>query len=176
MTDEQTVEKQFTAIGWIRTFTGKKVTPMSLEPEMVDIRDIAHSLSRQCRYNGHTAGFISVAAHSIEVMKLTIERSPSLALEALLHDAAEAYLGDLVRPLKRHPDFQPVYMAAEQLAEQAIAEALNLEFPIPALVMECDNVRLMYEMEHIRDDLLHWDHPPHFEREFLRHYESLKRT
>ena len=108
---------------WLQTFTGKKIDLINPTREMVDIEDIAHSLSMICRYNGHCRDFYSVAEHSVMVeamgsqilLRREAERysgrlsappkptseivQQSLAL--LLHDAAEAYIGDLTTPLKR---------------------------------------------------------------------------
>lgn len=91
---------------WILTFSGERFYPFSPAPEEVKTKDIAHALANICRFNGHTRGFYSVAAHSVHVSRLV---PPEFALEALLHDAAEAYVGDMVRPLKRGlPAFEEV--------------------------------------------------------------------
>jgi len=82
---------------WIQTYTGKTFYPLSPSPEDIDIKDIAHALSMLCRYNGHTTEFYSVAEHS-QVMSLMVDHK--YALEALLHDAAEAYVSDVARPVK----------------------------------------------------------------------------
>ena len=108
---------------WLQTFTGKKIDLINPTREMVDIEDIAHSLSMICRYNGHCRDFYSVAEHSVMVeamgsqimLRREAERNsdrlsapPKLtseivqqSLALLLHDAAEAYIGDLTTPLKR---------------------------------------------------------------------------
>jgi uncharacterized protein len=93
---------------WIETFTGKKFYPFSPNPDDVDIQDIAHSLSNQCRFNGHTLRFYSVAEHCVHIASyLERHNAPfQICLAGLLHDAAEAYLGDVVRPVKQLlPDF-----------------------------------------------------------------------
>lgn len=82
---------------WIQTYTGKKFFPLNPRPEEVCIEDIAHALSMSCRYTGHTTEFYSVAEHSILASHFV---PPALALEGLLHDAAEAYIGDMASPLK----------------------------------------------------------------------------
>lgn len=69
----------------------------AMQPEDVDIRDIAHGLSMQCRYNGQCSRFYSVAEHSVAV---AAHCPPELRLAGLLHDAAEAYCGDIARPIK----------------------------------------------------------------------------
>jgi hypothetical protein len=86
----------------MRTFTGRDVDPLDLKRDDIDIRDIAHSLAMICRFNGHTQFHYSVAQHSVYVAARLAELygDRKLALAGLLHDASEAYLGDVVRPLK----------------------------------------------------------------------------
>lgn len=84
---------------WIQTYSGKKFYALDPQPEDVTIEDIAHSLSRMCRYAGHCNRFYSVAEHSI----LVAEYMPAeYQLAALLHDASEAYLVDIPRPFKSY--------------------------------------------------------------------------
>lgn len=82
---------------WMMTYTGKVYTPHEPKPEDIRITDVAHSLSMICRYGGHTRWFYSVAEHSVHVSHMV---PPAFALEALLHDASEAYVGDMIIPLK----------------------------------------------------------------------------
>ena len=82
---------------WIQTFSGIKFNLFNPSPDDILIEDIAHALSNLARFNGHTAKFYSVAQHSVYCALKAPER---LALAVLLHDAAEAYLGDIVSPLK----------------------------------------------------------------------------
>ncbi|AMV24559.1 hypothetical protein VT84_09200 [Gemmata sp. SH-PL17] len=83
---------------WVQTFTGRKFWPLDPRPEDVDVRDIAHALSLLCRFTGHSRTFYSVAQHSVLASQIV---PPESALAALLHDAAEAYMGDIARPWKR---------------------------------------------------------------------------
>lgn len=83
---------------WISTYTGRVFSLDRPSPEQVDIEDIARSLSKLCRFVGHCQEFYSVAQHSV-LVSLCIEEE-DLRLPALLHDAHEAYLGDVSRPLK----------------------------------------------------------------------------
>ena len=87
----------------IITRSGTPVNPYRLEEEMIRIDDIAHALSRLCRYNGHTEAHYSVAQHSIHVAQYLghVKFDDRLVFAALLHDAPEAYLGDMIRPVKR---------------------------------------------------------------------------
>ncbi len=84
---------------WIQTYTGKKFWIDNPLLTAICIEDIAHALSMQCRYAGHTKEFYSVAEHSIFVSQLLPDK---LKLAGLLHDAAEAYIGDITRPLKQY--------------------------------------------------------------------------
>ncbi len=88
---------------WIQTYTGRKFWPLDPRVEEIFIEDIAHALSLICRFGGHCRPFYSVAQHSVMVSRI-VAKGHELA--ALLHDAPEAYIGDMVRPLKQHmPDF-----------------------------------------------------------------------
>lgn len=91
--------------GYIRTYTGERVfihePEVTLREGAINVKDIAHALSLQCRYNGHCREFYSVAQHSVLASD---EASPIDKLWALLHDAPEAYMGDLVGPLKAKVD------------------------------------------------------------------------
>lgn len=88
---------------FILTYTGKVFSYDEIVPDMIDIRDIAHSLSQICRYTGHTRLFYSVAQHSLLVSE-KLPGGPAEKLVGLLHDAAEAYTNDLASPLKRWLD------------------------------------------------------------------------
>ena len=86
----------------IMTYTGKMFDPLQPDAERIDIHDIAHALSMLCRGNGHLRSFYSVAQHSINCMKEAKARgySERIQLACLLHDASEAYLSDITRPVK----------------------------------------------------------------------------
>src|SRR5262245_27549306 len=99
---------------WMQTISGRKFWPLDPRPEEVCIEDIGHALSLVCRFGGHCHTFYSVAEHSVRVSLLAEDMAKSsahwtdenirmIALSGLLHDAAEAYIGDMVRPLKRQP-------------------------------------------------------------------------
>lgn len=81
----------------VHTMTGKQVSIMTPDPDTLDIADIAHNLARINRFNGATKIPYSVASHSVWVSKTVPEK---FALSGLLHDASEAYLGDIIAPLK----------------------------------------------------------------------------
>jgi hypothetical protein len=88
--------------GWMETYTGKQFYPLKPRSEDVDAIDIAHALAHICRYNGHSKFLYSVAMHCCVLSDYVYRESndPHATLLALLHDASEAYCGDMVRPLK----------------------------------------------------------------------------
>jgi hypothetical protein len=94
---------------WIQTYSGRQFWPLDPRVEDVHLEDIAHALSNVCRYTGHVREFYSVAEHSVHV---SWSCEPEDALWGLLHDASEAYLADMARPVKQN---MPVYVAAERL-------------------------------------------------------------
>ena len=102
--------------GWIQTYTGKKFWPLDPRPEDVDIVDIAHALSMQCRFGGHCLRFYSTAEHSVYVS----HHCGSAALIGLLHDGSEAYLLDMLAPIK---EYMPDYKAAEKRCQAAVYRA-----------------------------------------------------
>lgn len=109
--------------GWITTFSGRKFWPLSPSSADVAIEDIAHALSMKCRFTGHTRHFYSVAQHSVLVAQVHEEfgtpadRSPWRLLAALLHDATEAYLPDVARPIKAD---LPGFMEIEGRVDAAV--------------------------------------------------------
>ena len=95
----------------MNTFTGKKFDPLNMTAEDVSIEDIAHALSLLCRGGGHLKYFYSVGQHSINCMKEAGARgwSKRVQLACLLHDASEAYIADIIRPVKVHlPDYYKI--------------------------------------------------------------------
>lgn len=94
--------------GWTQTFTGKQFWGMDARPEDIEIRDIAHALACINRYNGHTPVPYSVAQHSVLVSDHCDSKD---AFWGLMHDASEAYIGDMISPLKRH---MPQYIEVEE--------------------------------------------------------------
>lgn len=118
---------------WMQTYTGRAFYPMDPRVEDIDPLDVAHALSMLCRYGGHTRRFYSVAEHCVLMSQAV---SPENALWALLHDATEGYLGDVIRPLKRA---LPAYRAVEDRLMEVICDRFGLPPDCPAEVKLADN-------------------------------------
>ena len=127
--------------GFIGTFSGLRFWPLDPNPEKILIADIAHALAHQCRFGGHSSKFYSVAEHSVHVSQLCL---PEHALWGLLHDASEAYLVDLPRPLKLLPEFA-AYREAERRLQRAVAVRFGLAPEQPARVTAADDTMLWIE-------------------------------
>lgn len=128
---------------WLQTYTGIPFYPLDPRPGDINIEDIAHALSNICRYGGHCAKFLSVAQHSCIVSKLIPK---GMELWGLLHDASEAYLVDIPRPIK---EYLPDYHKIENACIKAIAEKFGLQLPIPEEVKIADNAVLKLERERL---------------------------
>ena len=122
---------------WIQTYTGKKFSLINPKPEDIDIIDIAYSLSRQCRFNGHTLFFYSVAQHSCLVSQNVSKENEKWGL---LHDAAEAYIGDIIKPLKHLLGGQ--LKTIEYNIQYCIAAKFGLTWIIPQEVFKIDQAIL----------------------------------
>jgi hypothetical protein len=162
--------------GWIRTYTGRWVSVIEPTADMIDIIDIAHSLPLVARFGGHTASMYSVGEHSLNVCAMLWRQygMADVALYGLLHDAPEAYLGDVVRPLKRA---LAEYVTLETRMTNAVGLALGLPLNYAGhpLVKEADEAMLVYEMATVRD--APWRVPPPadvIEQAFLERYEELR--
>ncbi len=126
-------------MSWIQTYTGRQFYPAEPRPSDIDIADIAHSLSLQCRFNGHCGVFYSVAEHCVRVSRAVDRRH---AMWGLLHDAAEAYVGDLPRPVKH---CLPEFSRIEDRLLRTIVEHFGLSWPMPEQVRLYDDVLLATE-------------------------------
>jgi uncharacterized protein len=127
---------------WMQTFTGKAFWPLDPRQDEICIEDIAHSLSCQCRYTGHTLRFYSVAQHSVLVSRLVPRED---ALWGLLHDASEAYLVDLPRPLKMMSRLGDEYRLIETRLMKEVAARFGLSTEQPASVEQADEALLATE-------------------------------
>lgn len=125
-----------------KTYTGRLFWPLDARPDEVSLLDIAHALSHQCRFSGHTREFYSVAEHSVRVSRIV--PAPH-QLWALLHDAAEAYLLDWPRPLKHSGVMGWLYRRAEQRLMNVICERFGLPTIQPECVEFADKILLATE-------------------------------
>jgi hypothetical protein len=138
---------------WVQTFTGQAVDLESPDPLSIRRHDIAHALSRIQRFNGHTEREYSVAQHSVLVTRLVVRAMPDapsmLRLAALLHDAHEAYMGDLVKPLCMLPGFVAPVAQLKARLQRAVHRAFWLPDTLPdewaALIHQADLVALATE-------------------------------
>ncbi|TCV90872.1 phosphohydrolase [Sulfurirhabdus autotrophica] len=124
---------------YVSTFLGNRFYPLEPRIDKVAIEDIAHGLSFQCRFNGQTCEFYSVAQHSLIVSALVDD---DLKLAALLHDAAEAYLGDMVKPLKI---LLPAFANIEDRVTDIIAQEFSLDFSNYSPIKTADLISLATE-------------------------------
>ena len=114
---------------WFQTYTDKLVSVTGPKPEDVDIVDIAHALSMTCRFGGHCQDFYSVTEHSVNVYELNTfcrARTPNHDMAHLLHDAAEAYIGDVLTPLKRNLSQISINCWSPTEANQKFLQLFNL--------------------------------------------------
>lgn len=125
--------------------SGRKFYPGEMQANIVDIRDIASALSKICRFGGHNLRFFSVAEHSIVVSKLVQAKTGNnrLALQGLLHDAHEAYIGDFPSPLKRY--FPELETISDQ-AWEAVRRHFNLPVKLDPVVKEADREAMTLEV------------------------------
>ncbi len=150
---------------WTRTVSGRVFWPLDPRPEEVFIEDVAHSLSHLCRFNGHPKYFYCVAEHAVRVSNL-IEAQQRPVLEqfiALHHDDGEAYMGDVIAPLKLLPEMKWFRDAEDHLLlvvlqsydvpglQKLLANLINP--PLPARIHTADLRVLITEMR----DLTNWD-------------------
>lgn len=128
----------------IATYGGGWFRPLDPDPELIEIEAIAHALGNQCRWTGHVLKFYSVAEHAV----LCSYIEPTL--DCLLHDASEAYLSDLARPIKHADGLGIVYRECEEKLEAAIAVRFGLAPPpMSAAIKAADNAMLFREAEEL---------------------------
>lgn len=126
---------------WITTYTGKKFDLLNPQAKDICIEDIAHALACVNRFAGHTNKPISVAQHSVYVSR---QCPGSHALQALLHDASEAYLGDITFYLKKMDGFGG-FRTAEDTLERAIFAKFGCALEMHPDVWRADRVMVMFE-------------------------------
>ena len=159
-----------------------------LEPDKtpLEIVDIALGLSNICRYGGQIARFYSVAEHSVHASCLV---EPEYAYDALMHDAPEAVIGDMVKPLK---EILPDYQVVETRVEESIFRQFGVSNPLPKQVKIADIQMLILEKEQLKGNFDEWSwcanvpRPPHIDMQcwtpaegfsrFMARYSELRGT
>ncbi len=126
---------------WIQTYSGRRFNPTNPYVDAIVIQDIAHALSMQCRFSGHVKRFYSVAQHSVLVSYICDSAD---AFWGLMHDATEAYLVDVPRPLKRSGKFD-AYLEMEANMQTAICKRFGLPYGEPPSVKKADTILLATE-------------------------------
>ncbi len=161
----------------ITTYSGKAFDPIAPEARKICIADIAHALSLLCRANGHFPTFYSIGQHSLHCMEEATARGygERVALACLLHDASEAYISDITRPVKRA---LADYRGIEANLQNAI-EGVFLGSPLSEderrLVREVDDALLYHEFFHHMGEKL-FDTEPHLFSKPVFAFEPFEKT
>jgi uncharacterized protein len=151
------------------TLSGIEFHPFHPTPDEIDIRDIAHGLAHHCRFNGQCSDFYSVAQHSAIMANWAYSHGqPGVARWCLMHDAAEAYLPDLCRPIKDGMGWSMAeggfsfisFAVIESRILRAIAERFTLLLPMPELVGALDNRMLATEKRDLGFAAAEWPNLP----------------
>jgi hypothetical protein len=140
---------------YVSTYTGGRFYPEDPRAEDMNLTDIAHSLSMQCRFNGHTNRFYSVAQHCVLAVRELYTQNEKLPpsnqmmLTMLLHDGPEAWIGDLVRPIKM---ISPKFRVMEHEIATVLAQKFGLIYPYPKRVYDIDDRMQVTEMMQLLPD------------------------
>ena len=157
----------------IRTFTGKYVNVFEPTPEMICIEDIAHALAQQPRFGGHLPTFYSVASHSLNCSYLA--ETSQEKLEALMHDASEAYLLDIPSPIKKRLNN---YKEIEHRLMVLIGEKFGFQWPMSDTMVTIDESMLVAEWNYLMLKKESWKINLYDEKktewEFLRTFVQLQ--
>lgn len=141
--------------GCINTYMGLKINLLNPEPDQIDIRDIARGLAYKAHFGGQTPFYFSIAQHSTLVVQLMIEGQefdPNMLMLGLLHDASEAYIGDMVKPLKVYlSDFKKY----EDRLTEVICEKFELKFDRLYEIKPFDVMAQHFEYETFYKDIQH---------------------
>jgi hypothetical protein len=120
----------------IQTYSGEMFDVFSVDPMKIHFKDLTHALSMLCRYGGHSRNFYSVAEHCFLIAEHFVNLGEyDLARAALLHDATEAYMGDVVRPIKLQ---MPLYRQVEDRLQMSIFMKFGIDPEMPPEVKEAD--------------------------------------
>jgi 5'-nucleotidase len=142
---------------YLQTVSGRRVNPFDPDPDQIDIGDIGRALANQCRFGGHCRVFYSVAQHSVIVSEIVERRGGDVedVFAALMHDATEAYLGDMPHPLKHRSPLGAAFKAAEDKLEQAIRDRFAIKPDVP-LIKPADRALLAPERRAFSAEEWHW--------------------
>jgi hypothetical protein len=142
---------------YLQTVSGRWVNPFDPDPAQLEAGDIARALANQCRFGGHSRVFYSVAQHSVIVSRLVEERGGDVedAFAALMHDATEAYLGDMPHPLKHRSPLGAAFKEAEAHLERAIRDRFDIKPDVPK-INPADRALLASERRAFSAESWHW--------------------
>jgi 5'-deoxynucleotidase YfbR-like HD superfamily hydrolase len=142
---------------YLQTVSGRWVNPFDPDPEQFDAGDIARALANQCRFGGHCRPFYSVAQHSVIVSELVEARGGDAedVFAALMHDASEAYLGDMPHPLKHRSPLGAAFREAEARLEQALRERFRIRTDVPE-IKRADRALLATERRAFSSEAWQW--------------------
>jgi 5'-deoxynucleotidase YfbR-like HD superfamily hydrolase len=137
--------------------SGRWVNPFEPDPAQFDAGDIARALGNQCRFGGHSRVFYSVAQHSVIVSRVVEERGGDVedVFAALMHDASEAYLGDMPHPIKHRSELGAAFRDAEAGLEEAIRERFKIKAEVPE-IKRVDRALLATERRTFSAESWHW--------------------
>lgn len=160
---------------FLQTFSGHLISVQRPDPAMIDFVDIITALTKQCRFNGHCKRFYSVAEHTVRGVKLAQKLFPEnkrLAKSFFLHDFTEAYVGDVIRPVKKHvPQFKEI----EKGFHKAICSHFNVkedDFDENGVHL-IDNYMAMWEKRDLLPDNIFWPGMPSIDHLNLPELENM---
>jgi uncharacterized protein len=134
---------------WIQTYSGRRFNPIEPDYRAIVLQDVAHALSRLCRFNGHSQHLYSVSQHSVLVSHICDRQD---ALWGLLHDASEAFISDLSAPIK-HSGMVDSFIEVEKKLQQAICQRFSLTIEEPPSVKQADMKLLATEARDLLGNL-----------------------
>ena len=142
---------------YLQTVSGRWVNPFDPDPDQLDAKNIARALANQCRFGGHSRVFYSVAQHSVIVSELVEQRGGDAedVFAALMHDASEAYLGDMPHPIKHRSPLGAAFKAAEEHLEEAIRDRFRIKADVPE-IKRADRALLATERRAFSNKDWHW--------------------
>jgi 5'-deoxynucleotidase YfbR-like HD superfamily hydrolase len=142
---------------YLQTVSGRWVNPFDPDPDQLDPGDIARALANQCRFGGHSRAFYSVAQHSVIVSQLVEQGGgdAEAVFAALMHDATEAYLGDMPHPIKHRSPLGAAFKAAEEHLERALRDRFGIQADVPE-IKRADRALLATERRAFSAETWHW--------------------